>query len=254
MSNSYTSCFAMEHRPGEDHSIDKPQEYSFWRDYKPELKPAWTGKLLDWTASNPVTLKARTMAFDPECDEHGSGGGWWLHRRIARKRNFTPGAYPSDITSANWPQNDYWLDNIQDVSLLYWMQTEAGWKGLRLRPEGDSVGLGSYRIDLHPSSGGDNYVDIGSLPFQIPLGALIPKRVENLLAAAKNLGVTHITSGCYRLHPVELNVGESAGLLAAETIRIGERRRRIRNSGNPGAQIDSSIIYIYTLNLWLQHQ
>ena len=28
----------------------------------------------------------------------------------------------------------------------------------------DSVGTGSYRIDLHPSSGGDNYIDIASLP------------------------------------------------------------------------------------------
>ena len=38
----------------------------------------------------------------------------------------------------------------------------------------DSVGIGCYRIDLHPSTGGDNYVDIGCHPFQIPLGALIP--------------------------------------------------------------------------------
>jgi hypothetical protein len=27
--------------------------------------------------------------------------------------------------------------------------------------------------------------------------------------------VTHITNGCYRLHPVEWNIGESAGALAA---------------------------------------
>ncbi|MCX5659131.1 MAG: FAD-dependent oxidoreductase [Planctomycetota bacterium] len=79
----------------------------------------------------------------------------------------------------------------------------------------DTVGVGYYRIDLHMSTGGDNYIDISSLPFQIPLGSLIPRRVENLLAACKNLGVTHITNGCYRLHPVEWNIGESAGLLAA---------------------------------------
>jgi hypothetical protein len=79
----------------------------------------------------------------------------------------------------------------------------------------DSVGLGSYRIDLHPSTGGDNYIDISSLPFEIPLGALIPIRMKNLLAACKNIGTTHITNGCYRLHPVEWNIGEAAGLLAA---------------------------------------
>jgi len=77
----------------------------------------------------------------------------------------------------------------------------------------DSVGVGCYRIDLHPSAGGTNYIDISSLPFQIPLGALIPIRVENLLPACKNIGVTHITNGCYRLHPVEWNIGESVGLL-----------------------------------------
>ncbi len=93
----------------------------------------------------------------------------------------------------------------------------------------DSVGVGSYRIDLHPSSGGRNYIDISSLPFQIPLGALIHRRVENLIAACKNIGVTHITNGCYRLHPVEWNIGESAGCLAAHAIRTGNPPRRIRN-------------------------
>jgi hypothetical protein len=79
----------------------------------------------------------------------------------------------------------------------------------------DSVGVGYYRIDLHPSTGGDNYIDVPSLPFRIPLGALIPVRVRNVLPAAKNIGTTHITNGCYRLHPVEWNIGESAGALCA---------------------------------------
>lgn len=85
----------------------------------------------------------------------------------------------------------------------------------RAIPFSDSIGVGAYRIDLHPSTGGDNYIDTSTLPFQIPLGSLIPRRTRNLLPAAKNLGVTHLTNGCYRLHPVEWNIGESAGLLAA---------------------------------------
>ncbi|MGH3306655.1 MAG: FAD-dependent oxidoreductase, partial [Nocardioides sp.] len=82
-------------------------------------------------------------------------------------------------------------------------------------PFHDTVGVGSYRIDLHPSTAGRGYLDIATYPFQIPLGALLPQRTENLLAAGKTLGVTHITNGCYRLHPVEWNVGEAAGALAA---------------------------------------
>jgi hypothetical protein len=85
----------------------------------------------------------------------------------------------------------------------------------------DTVGVGMYRIDLHPSTGGDTYIDVASCPFQLPLGALLPVRVGNLLAAGKNIGTTHITNGCYRLHPVEWNAGEAAGALAAHCLVNG---------------------------------
>ncbi len=248
---SFTVCFAMDYRPGEDHTIDKPEEYAFWRDYAPALRPPWPGKLLSWSMANPQTLELRSVSFDPTEDQAKPGGplNLWLYRRIARARNFVPGAYRSDMTLVNWPQNDYWLGNLHattpadaarnlkrakqlSLSLLYWMQTEAGFPGLRIRPDitgtadglakypyiresrriqaeftvleqhvgadarksptaehfADSVGVGSYRIDLHPSTAGDNYIDVSSLPFEIPLGALIPKRVENLIPASKNLG------------------------------------------------------------------
>jgi hypothetical protein len=305
---AFTCCFAMDWAADQDHTIEKPTEYGFWRDYIPELKPAWPGKLLSWTMSDPISLKPRGVYFDPSLRHRPEGGGLnlWLYRRIANKENFAPGTYAGDISLVNWPQNDYWLGNLCEVSeaeaakhlarakqlslsLLYWMQTEAprpdggqGWRGLRLRPDvtgtadglamypyvresrriqaeftvaeqhvgtdarmkltgrkreeieaqafPDSVGVGSYRIDLHPSSGGDNYIDVSSLPFQIPLGALIPRRVENLLAGCKNLGVTHITNGCYRLHPVEWNIGEAAGLAAARAIQSKTTPRAIRNT------------------------
>jgi hypothetical protein len=137
------------------------------------------------------------------------------------------------------------------LGFLHWLQTEAGFPGLRLRGDvvgdtvdglakalyiresrrirgettvlehelgrdyPDTVGIGQYRIDLHPSTGGDPYVDVACPPFQIPLGALIPARIDNLLAGAKNIATTHVTNGAYRLHPVEWNVGEAAGHLAA---------------------------------------
>jgi len=301
---SFTCCFAADYLPGEDHTLDPPAEWAFWRDYVPALTPAWPGKLLGDSATNPVTLQPRPFVFDPT----GAGRGFWLYRRIVDPRNFRPGSVAgSGMTLVNWPQNDYWLGNLIGVeaaeaarhvarakqlslSLLYWLQTEAprpdggqGWKGLRLRPDvvgtadglakapyvresrrikaeftvvesqvgtearrqalgrqdvaaetfADSVGLGSYRIDLHPSSGGDNYIDVSSLPFQVPLGALIPRRVENLLPACKNLGVTHVTNGCYRLHPVEWSIGEAAGALAAFCLETNRTPRAVRNSPGP---------------------
>ena len=98
-------------------------------------------------------------------------------------------------------------------------------------PFPDSVGVGSYPIDLHPSSTGDNYSDFPALPFQIPLGSLLPVRVENLVPAAKNIGSTHVTNGCYRLHPVEWNIGEAAGALVAFAQQRKVRPREVREKG-----------------------
>ena len=87
--------------------------------------------------------------------------------------------------------------------------------GPRARHFDDSVGVGWYPIDIHRAGADDVGVSCRTRPFQIPLGALLPIRLDNLIAAAKNIGTTHITNGCYRLHPVEWNIGEAAGALAA---------------------------------------
>ena len=93
----------------------------------------------------------------------------------------------------------------------------------------DSVGIGSYAMDLHITTRGDHSHFGSTLPFQIPLGALIPRRMENLLPACKNIGVTHLTNGCYRLHPVEWNIGEAAGALAAFSLAQKKMPRQVRN-------------------------
>jgi len=94
----------------------------------------------------------------------------------------------------------------------------------------DSVGVGAYRMDRHATTGGENCLNLSALPFQIPLGALLPVRMKNLLAAGKNLGVTHLTNSCFRLHPVEWNVGESAGLLAAWCLENKTAPHAVRES------------------------
>jgi FAD dependent oxidoreductase len=94
----------------------------------------------------------------------------------------------------------------------------------------DSIGIGSYPIDLHPSSAGDNYIDFETYPFQIPMGALLPIRMENLLPACKNIGTTHLTSGCYRLHPVEWGIGEAVGCLLSYSLQNGLKPREVRSN------------------------
>ena len=103
----------------------------------------------------------------------------------------------------------------------------------------DSVGIGMYRIDLHPSTGGDNYIDVASVPFEIPLGALIPIRMNNLLPAGKNVGTTHITNGAFRLHPVEWGIGEAAGWLAAFCLDRAVDPRAVHHSPSLLAEFQS---------------
>lgn len=289
-------CFALDYLPDEDHTIEQPEDYAFWRSYQADF---WPAPQLSWTDVDPETLLTRHRAIFNGPSDRVHAEDFWHYRRIFYRQHYPQGLYPSDITLVNWPQIDYWLGPLLGVSaeevqrnlrgarqlslsMLYWMQTEAprldggyGYCGLRLRPDivgtsdglakhiyiresrriqaeftvleqhvgveargalrgaeqfFDSVGIGTYRIDLHPSTGLRTYVDIPSWPFQIPLGMLLPVRVENLLPACKNAGVTHITNGCYRLHPVEWNIGEAAGALAAYCLDQGLAPRQVRNT------------------------
>jgi hypothetical protein len=90
--------------------------------------------------------------------------------------------------------------------------------GSRARLFPDSVGLGWHPVEIHEQRGGAAITE-QTRPFQIPLGSLLPDQVTNLLPACKNLGVTHITNGCYRLHPVEWNTGEAAARLAVYSLQ-----------------------------------
>ncbi len=99
----------------------------------------------------------------------------------------------------------------------------------------DSIGVGGYRIDIHkPARKGQGSITESShgkhWRQQVPLGALIPVRVENLLPACKNLGVTAVTNGAFRLHPVEWNIGEAAGALAAFCLDRKLTPRQVRNT------------------------
>jgi hypothetical protein len=301
-------CFALDHRPGEDHTIDKPEGYE-------QIQAAravdWPEGQLSFTAPHPKTRRPVRHKFWPNPDDDPATIGpdyadqrvgtrdrnLWTFRRIAARANFLPGAYASDITLVNWPQIDYWGGPVIEVpdadrhlraarqtslALLHWLQTAAprpdggtGWPGLRLRGDvvgdtadglakapyvresrriraehtiveqelslavrgeagavsyRDSVGVGMYRIDLHPSTGGDPFIDIGCCPFELPLGALLPVRVENLLPAAKNIGTTHVTNGAYRMPLVEWNAGEVAGHLIAFCTQRKATPRQVRAS------------------------
>ena len=276
-----TWCAVVGFDPHSDHTIERPQQYDFWRHYQPR---GWPDKLLSFKM---LHVRHGEVIDFPLFGNNGFN--LFQYRQIVNKDLHNDDR--EDATVMNWPMNDYYLGTVVDapvqeavdrlvgarqltLSMLYWLQTEAprhdgglGYPELRLRPDltgtddglamapyvresrriaalhtireqdvaadcledcdranpiEDSVGVGAYRIDLHPSTNERPTIDLSSVPFQIPMRSLVPVRAKNLLPGCKNIGTTHITNGCFRLHPVEWNIGESAATLAAYCMSKGE--------------------------------
>lgn len=269
---AFTYTFAVEHRPGEDHVVDPPEDFDRLNVTQPYT--------FEYKGHDNVTATYRMFEDGPNGEKP-----FWTYRRLVDSEQFADVNH--DIAIINWSSNDFYSASLLDKShkrqqeilrdakrlskgFLHWLQTEAprddgngtGYPGLKLRPDvmgtndgfskfpyiresrrivpeqrvvqtdvttrandgararnfTDSVGIGLYGLDVHQCVGVDHGgVFESTRPFQIPLGALIPTNgPSNLLPACKNLGVTHITNGCYRLHPIEWTIGESAGVLAAQ--------------------------------------
>ncbi len=79
------------------------------------------------------------------------------------------------------------------------------------------IAVGDYPIDHHHYERPDApEIDFPKVPsFNIPLGALIPEGVDDLIIADKAISVSNIVNGSSRLQPVIIQIGQVAGLLAA---------------------------------------
>ncbi len=245
--------------PEGDHTISEPAAYKRWRDYVPpewpnelfsftfpdvrtgeprtiplfaEEGPSWFTyrqvidprvqpgaepvTLVNWpqndllTSNDPAEARELTLCFI-----------YWLQHEMGyrglRLRGDVVGT-PSGLAQAPYIRETWRMKTMktlreQDVS------AECNPGRDRAPLHEDSVGVGAYRIDLHPRINGSPTLDLSSLPFQLPLGCLIPHQLENIIPSCKNIGVSHIANGCTRLHPVEWNIGESAAVLAAYCLR-----------------------------------
>ncbi|HHP7245652.1 MAG TPA: FAD-dependent oxidoreductase, partial [Elainellaceae cyanobacterium] len=91
----------------------------------------------------------------------------------------------------------------------------------------DSVGIAQYAIDFHPCMAFSPPERPGNIerpgarqghgqayPAQIPLRAMIPQQIDNLLIAGKSIAASHIAAAAYRVHSFEWSVGAAAGTTA----------------------------------------
>ena len=90
-----------------------------------------------------------------------------------------------------------------------------------------------FNFDVHNMSGngldktGVQVKFPQSRGYTIPYGCMVPKRVDGLLLAGRNISGTHLAHSNYRVMPICTNIGQAAGIAAALCLRNGEMPRNL---------------------------
>lgn len=142
----------------------------------------------------------------------------------------------------------------------------------RARIYPDSIGIAQYAIDFHPcmlesppekpgniERPGVRQAHGQAYPTQIPLRALIPQGIDNLLVTGKGLAMSTIAAAAYRVHSYEWSVGVGAATTVDFALSKGimpydlvdnlptldplmyQLRQEIEASGNPTQFPETSI-------------
>jgi hypothetical protein len=95
-----------------------------------------------------------------------------------------------------------------------------------------AVALAHYDIDIHGcryrswrptyEAAGASIKEFVVRPLQIPLEAMVPQGVDNVLIGGKSIAVSHIVNGVTRVHYGEWGVGGAAGATAGWLLRYGK--------------------------------
>lgn len=212
-------------------------------------------------------------------------------RRIIGRKSY---AYPDgfsineiDISRVNY-DDEYYRQNLDPDTYRRLIALLSGLEGIsvlngeispdevKLRTRStiypDSVGIGHYAIDFHPcmteyphekpgntEREGERRGQGQAYPFQIPLSALIPQEIDNLLVAGKAIATSHIAAAAYRVHSFEWSSGAAAGATAVIALNEGvlpyefvegfafknpylkELKRTLNDNGNPTEFPNTSI-------------
>lgn len=213
--------------------------------------------MINWDSND--YCDARLLSGDPLAEATALQGAkrlslgfaWWLEHDASRD-DHTGRGYPHlELETTGMGSNDglaqqpYIRESRRIIPLKTIVEQDIAddfQKGSRAALYPDTVGIGQYPIDIHSCARKD--FTSGTKPYEIPLGALIDRNADNLLAASKDIGVTHITNGAYRLHPTEWAIGEAVGATIAWSLE----------HGTTPATIDANPLQLAELQRWLVSQ
>lgn len=91
------------------------------------------------------------------------------------------------------------------------------------------ISVGDYPVDHHHACNPDApKIHSPAVPsFNIPLGTLIPEKIDGLIVSDKTISVSNIINGSTRLQPCVLLTGQAAGALAALSVQNNQNVREI---------------------------
>jgi hypothetical protein len=92
------------------------------------------------------------------------------------------------------------------------------------------IAVGDYPIDHHHKKNiaAPQHLEFVPVPsFNIPLSSLIPKTNNEFIIAEKSISVSNIVNGTTRLQPCVMQIGQAAGLLAAQSVIEGVAPKNI---------------------------
>ncbi|MBD2482272.1 FAD-dependent oxidoreductase [Planktothrix sp. FACHB-1365] len=160
---------------------------------------------------------------------YGYKNGFMVSEIDISRNNFRQDWYSDNLTPEEYRLLWLNLGGLDSLPVLSGQETIADIQPRsRATIYADTVGIGHYAIDFHPcltqsppeipgntEREGERRGQGQAYPFQIPLRAMIPQKIDNLLVAGKSIATSHIAAAAYRVHSFEWSVGAAAGTTAA---------------------------------------
>jgi FAD dependent oxidoreductase len=219
----------------------------------------------------PYIRESRRIIGRPS---YGYANGFTLDEVDISKADYRQPIYRTNLSPTDYRQLWLGLAGLQTTAaIINGTAPDQIGRRSRSRIYPDSVGIAQYAIDFHPCMAaapperpgnterpGTRLGHGQAYPAQIPLRALIPQRLDNLLVAGKSIATSHITAAAYRVHSFEWSVGIAAGTTASFALREGvlpyqlvgdvlrpapllaKLQQQLAQSGNPTAFPNTTIL------------
>ncbi|HIK37857.1 MAG TPA: FAD-dependent oxidoreductase [Geminocystis sp. M7585_C2015_104] len=155
--------------------------------------------------------------------------GFVINEIDISRRNYASDYYRSILSPEQYRRLRALIAGLEGLSVLAGhIPPDRAPKRRRSTIYPDSVGIAHYAIDFHPCMAetppekpgnrereGERRGEGMAYPFQIPLSAMIPQKIDNMIVAGKSIAVSHIAAAAYRTQSFEWASGAAAGTTAS---------------------------------------